>query len=144
MKPKTTLVPGGYPAGAGRPGRVEMVVHQISEIVPVKGVTLVGPLPREIQKVTVYSAGIATKSTSPDAARAFVAFLTSPTLKPRLAAAGSTTRSDRSLRVVEDGPETCSVLAHPVAELGAIPAAGPPSCSSGGPASSRGTVDPEG
>ena len=88
MKPKTTLVPGGYPAELVARGEVAMVVHQISEIVPVKGVALVGPLPREIQKVTVYSAGIATKSTSPDAARAFVAFLTSPTLKPRLAAAG--------------------------------------------------------
>jgi molybdate transport system substrate-binding protein len=88
MKPKTTLVPGGYPAELVARGEVAMVVHQISEIVPVKGVTLVGPLPREIQKVTVYSAGIATKATSPDTARAFVAFLTSPTLKPRLAAAG--------------------------------------------------------
>ena len=88
MKPKTTLVPGGYPAELVARGEVAMVVHQISEIVPVKGVALVGPLPKEVQKVTVYSAGIATKATSPDAARAFVAFLTSPTLKPRLAAAG--------------------------------------------------------
>ena len=88
IRPKTTLVPGGYPAELVARGEVEMVVHQISEIVPVKGVALVGPLPKEVQKVTVYSAGIATKATSPDAARAFVAFLTSPTLKPRLAAAG--------------------------------------------------------
>ena len=88
MRPKTTLVPGGYPAELVARGEVEMVVHQISEIVPVKGVTLVGPLPKEVQKVTVYSAGIATKATSPDAARAFVAFLTSPTMKPRFAAAG--------------------------------------------------------
>lgn len=88
MRPKTTLVPGGYPAELVARGEVAMVVHQISEIVPVKGVTLVGPLPKEVQKVTVYSAGIATKATSPDAARAFVAFLTSPSMKPRFAAAG--------------------------------------------------------
>ena len=88
VKPKTTLVPGGYPAELVAKGEVEMVVHQISEIVPVKGVTMVGPLPKEVQKVTVYSTGIARKSTSPDVARAFVAFLTSPAVKPRFAAAG--------------------------------------------------------
>ena len=88
VKPKTTLVPGGYPAELVAKGEVEMVVHQISEIVPVKGVTLVGPLPKDIQKVTVYSTGIAKKATSPDVARAFVAFLTGPAVKPRFAAAG--------------------------------------------------------
>jgi molybdate transport system substrate-binding protein len=88
VKPKTTLVPGGYPAELVARGEVEMVVHQISEIVPVKGVTLVGPLPRAVQKVTTYSAGIAGKATAREAARAFVAFLTSPATKAKLAAAG--------------------------------------------------------
>ena len=88
VKPKTTLVPGGYPAELVARGEVEMVVHQISEIVPVKGVTLVGPLPRDVQKVTIYSAGIATKAATPDVARAFVAFLASPAMKPKFAAAG--------------------------------------------------------
>ena len=88
MKPKTTLVPGGYPAELVAKGEVEMVVHQISEIVPVKGVTLVGPLPKAVQKVTVYSAGIAAKATAPEVARAFVAFLTAPSVRPKFAAAG--------------------------------------------------------
>jgi molybdate transport system substrate-binding protein len=88
VKPKTTLVPGGYPAELVAKGEVEMVVHQISEIVPVRGVTLLGPLPKDVQKVTTYSAGIARKSASPEAARAFVAFLTSPAVKAKLAAAG--------------------------------------------------------
>jgi molybdate transport system substrate-binding protein len=88
MKAKTTLVPGGYPAELVAKGEVAMVVHQISEIVPVKGVTLVGPLPKDVQKVTVYSAGIATKATAPDVARAFVTFLTAPSVKPKFAAAG--------------------------------------------------------
>ena len=88
LKPKTTLVPGGYPAELVAKGEVEMVVHQISEIVPVKGVTLVGPLPKDIQKVTVYSAGLTTKATTADVARAFVAFLTSPAMKAKFAAAG--------------------------------------------------------
>ena len=88
MKPKTTLVPGGYPAELVAKGDVEMVVHQISEIVPVKGVALVGPLPKDVQLVTTYSAGIATKSTAPEAARAFVAYLTASSVRPKFAAAG--------------------------------------------------------
>jgi len=58
-------VPGGYPAELVAKGDVEMVVHQISEIIPVKGVTLVGPLPKELQKITVYAAGVTVASASP-------------------------------------------------------------------------------
>jgi molybdate transport system substrate-binding protein len=88
VKPKTTLVPGGYPAELVAKGQVDLVVHQISEIVPVKGVTLVGPLPKELQKTTVYAAGVTVASASPPASRAFVAFLARPDFKPKLAAAG--------------------------------------------------------
>jgi molybdate transport system substrate-binding protein len=88
VKGKTILVPGGYPAEKVASGEAELVVHQISEIVPVKGVVLVGPLPPDLQKVTVYSAGLAARGTSPDAARAFVAFITRPAFKPKFAAAG--------------------------------------------------------
>jgi len=88
VKPKTKLVPGGYPAELVAKGEVEMVVHQISEIVPVRGVTLVGPLPKDLQKLTVYSAGLATGSTQPDAAKAFIAFVSRPAFKAKFASAG--------------------------------------------------------
>lgn len=88
VKAKTTLVPGGYPAELVAKGDVELVVHQISEIIPVKGVTLVGPLPKELQKTTVYAAGVTVPSKSDERARAFVAFLARPDFKPKLAAAG--------------------------------------------------------
>jgi molybdate transport system substrate-binding protein len=88
VKPKTKLVPGGYPAELVAKGEVDLVVHQISEILPVKGVTLVGPLPKDIQKVTVYAAGVASKSTSTELARGFIAFITRPTSKAKLAEAG--------------------------------------------------------
>jgi len=88
VKSKTLLWPGGYAAEAVADGRAELVVHQISEILPVKGVTLVGPLPKELQKITIYSAGLATKAASPEAARAFVGFLASPPVKAKFAAAG--------------------------------------------------------
>jgi len=81
-------VPGGYPAEKVATGEAEVVVHQISEIVPVKGVVLVGPLPAELQKVTVYSAGLAARSAAPETARAFIAFLTRPAFKAKFAAAG--------------------------------------------------------
>jgi len=64
------------------------VVHQISEIVPVKGVVMIGPLPADLQKVTVYSAGLAARSTQPAVARAFIAFLVRSAFKPKFAAAG--------------------------------------------------------
>src|SRR5437870_9320903 len=88
MKSKTTLVPGGYPAELVAKGEVGLVAHQISEILPVKGVTLVGPLPKELQKVTVYSAGLVTRATAPDAGRAFIAFVARPSFKAKFAAAG--------------------------------------------------------
>ena len=88
VKGKTQLVPGGYPAEKVATGEAELVVHQISEIVPVKGVVLVGPLPPDLQKVTVYSAGLAARSAAPAAARAFIAFLTRPAFKAKFAAAG--------------------------------------------------------
>jgi molybdate transport system substrate-binding protein len=88
VKSKTTLVPGGYPAELVAKGDVEMVVHQISEIVPVKGVTLVGPLPTQLQKVTVYSAGVTVATVAKPEAQAFVAFLARPDFKPKLGAAG--------------------------------------------------------
>ena len=88
VKGKAILVPGGYPAEKVASGDAELVVHQISEIVPVKGVVLVGPLPPDLQKVTVYSAGLAARTTSPDAARAFVLFITRPAVKAKFAAAG--------------------------------------------------------
>lgn len=88
VRGKSQLVPGGYPAEKVASGEVEVVVHQISEIVPVKGVTLVGPLPPDLQKVTVYSAGLAARSAAPETARAFIAFLTRPAFKAKFAAAG--------------------------------------------------------
>lgn len=88
VRAKTQLVAGGYPAEKVASGEAELVVHQISEIVPVKGVAMIGPLPAELQKVTVYSAGLAARSTQPAAARAFIAFLVRPAFKAKFAAAG--------------------------------------------------------
>jgi molybdate transport system substrate-binding protein len=89
VKSKTVLrTGGGYVAELVARGEAELAVHQISEILPVKGATLVGPLPRELQKVTVYSAALAARGTSTEPAKAFVEFMARPAFKARLAAAG--------------------------------------------------------
>jgi molybdate transport system substrate-binding protein len=70
---KAKLQAGGYAADLVASGAAPIVFHQISEIRPVKGVTLVGPLPAEIQLVTTYSAALAAAPASPEAAKAFMA-----------------------------------------------------------------------
>ena len=88
VKDKAVLWPGGFAAEVVLKGQAELVVHQISEILPVKGVTLVGPLPKDLQKITTYSAGLAAKSAVPDPARTFIAYLARPAFRPKFAAAG--------------------------------------------------------
>ena len=88
VKDKTLLWPGGFAAEAVAKGQAELCVHQISEILPVAGVTLVGPLPKEFQKITTYSGGVTARSEHADAARALLAFLARPAFKAKFAAAG--------------------------------------------------------
>jgi hypothetical protein len=47
-------------------------LQQISELKPVQGIDIVGPLPNELQKITVFSAGIASVSKEPEAGRALI------------------------------------------------------------------------
>ncbi len=59
-------------------GEAELGLTQISEILPVAGAELAGPLPAEVQSYTVFPAGIAVSAPQPDAAKALLTFLTSP------------------------------------------------------------------
>lgn len=59
-------------------GEAEIGFQQISELLPIEGITYVGPLPAEVQRVTLFSAGVVAKTGSPEAARALIRFLTSP------------------------------------------------------------------
>ena len=68
---------GDWPGGVAR-GDAEIGFQQISEMLPVPGADIVGPLPPELQKITVFSAGIVTTSEQPDAGRALITFLASP------------------------------------------------------------------
>jgi len=69
-------------------GEAEIGFQQISELKPVAGVEVVGPLPREVQRVTVFSAGLVVGSANPAGARALVTFLSSPTAAAALTKSG--------------------------------------------------------
>jgi molybdate transport system substrate-binding protein len=74
---KATLGSGGEVVGPVGRGEIELGVHQITAILAVPGVKLVGPLPPALQKWTTYTAVMMAGASSPEAARALVAFLTS-------------------------------------------------------------------
>jgi molybdate transport system substrate-binding protein len=69
-------------------GDAEIGFQQISELLPVPGIDYVGPLPREVQKVTVFSAGVAVGAKQPNAARALIKFLASPAAAPTIRKTG--------------------------------------------------------
>ena len=76
IKSKAKLKQGGYVADLIVKGEAELGIHQISEIVPVKEVTLVGPLPAEIQNYTIYAAGLGAGAKDNEAAKALIKTLT--------------------------------------------------------------------
>jgi molybdate transport system substrate-binding protein len=69
-------------------GDAEIGITLISEIVPVKGARMAGPLPESLQLWTIYTSAIPASSTQPGAARAFVGALTSPAMAARWTAGG--------------------------------------------------------
>jgi molybdate transport system substrate-binding protein len=78
--------PAGIPVGTiVAKGEADLGFQQLSELLHVPGIDILGPLPPELQAVTVFSAGISGTSSQVEPARAFVAYLAS-------AEAGSTKR----------------------------------------------------
>jgi len=78
IKGKITRVQG-EPAGAvAARGDAELAFQQVCELLPVPGIELVGPLPPDIQEITIFSAGIHAKAKEPAAARALVDFFKTP------------------------------------------------------------------
>jgi molybdate transport system substrate-binding protein len=59
-------------------GEAEIGFQQISELLPIPGLTFVGPLPADVQRTTVFCAGVVTTSQRPHAARALIEYLASP------------------------------------------------------------------
>jgi molybdate transport system substrate-binding protein len=82
LKTKTILVPGAQAADTVAKGDAEIGIAQASEIVPVSGAQLVGPLPGELGSVTEFTAGIGASSKAAEAAKLLILFLTGPAAAP--------------------------------------------------------------
>jgi len=88
MKPKMKYLEGGYVVEPVGRGEVELGLHQISEILPVPNLRLVGPLPAVLQKVSIYEIALMNQAKEDAAGRALIRFLLAPELKTVFTAKG--------------------------------------------------------
>jgi molybdate transport system substrate-binding protein len=91
MQAKSTYGAGGAAGLAGLVvlrGEAEIGIQQMAELMAVAGIDIVGPLPRELQSVTPFVAGIMASASHPDAAKALIQFLTTPEAKRVIKAKG--------------------------------------------------------
>ena len=85
MKSRALVSEPGTPVGVLlATGKADIGLQQISELVPIPGVDIVGPLPGDLQKMTTFSAGICTGSASADTARALAEYLAAPGALPAM------------------------------------------------------------
>jgi molybdate transport system substrate-binding protein len=86
---KCRLIGGGERVGAVvARGELEIGFQQMSELLPVPGIAHITPLPPEVQKVSVFSAGVAASSPDAALARAVIQFLASPKAADAVANSG--------------------------------------------------------
>ena len=84
MMAKAVFGPGGPEGLIGNfllRKEVEIGIQQLPELMAVPGIDIVGPLPPDIQSMTVFSAGLSSAAKEPEAAKALIKFLTTPTAK---------------------------------------------------------------
>jgi molybdate transport system substrate-binding protein len=89
IKDKVKQTPSGVQVGeVVARGEADLGFQQVSELLHLKGIQYLGPLPADVQHVTVFSAGLHAAAPAPDAAKALVRFLTSPEAAPTIRNAG--------------------------------------------------------
>jgi molybdate transport system substrate-binding protein len=89
VKAKFRSVPSGGTIGTiVASGDCEIGFQQISELVHIKGVDMIGPLPADIQRVTVFSTGVQTAAKNPEGAKALQRFLAAQDADGTIKAAG--------------------------------------------------------
>jgi molybdate transport system substrate-binding protein len=88
LKDKSIRVVGERVGAVVARGDAEIGFQQVSELLPIEGITYVGPIPSEVQEVTMFSAAITTRAKNVDGARALIEFLSSPHAAPAIAETG--------------------------------------------------------
>jgi len=82
IRAKSKMIPAEPVGEVVARGDAELGFQQMSELMPIRGIDVLGPLPSEIQKVTVFSAGLAAGAQEPEAGAALIKFLSAPTAAP--------------------------------------------------------------
>jgi molybdate transport system substrate-binding protein len=88
MKDKARKIPATPVGEIVAKGEAELGFQQISELKPVAGIDIIGPLPADLQQITIFSAGIATGSKEPEAGKALIKFLSSPVARAEIVKSG--------------------------------------------------------
>jgi molybdate transport system substrate-binding protein len=85
VKPKAAIAKANEPVGDKVvAGQAEIGFHQLSELLPVKGIDIIGPLPAELQHLTVFSGALHRDAKEQDAGAALIRFLTAPAAAERI------------------------------------------------------------
>jgi molybdate transport system substrate-binding protein len=88
MQDKAKGIPAEPVGAVVARGEAELGFQQVSELLPVPGITLVGKIPAEVQKITLFSAGVASRAKSPAGAAALIKFLSSVESAPTIEKSG--------------------------------------------------------
>ena len=88
MRPKTILKGPGEAPEVVAAGEAELVLTLVSEILPVPGIRLLGPLPADLQAYVSFTAGRSIEATDPEAADALLDYLSGPAMAAALDAHG--------------------------------------------------------
>jgi molybdate transport system substrate-binding protein len=88
LKPKIILGQGGETQTSVAEGKVELVLTLISEILPVPGIELLGPLPADVQGYVSFAGGVATNARNSESGKALLKLLSGPSAAPVIKAKG--------------------------------------------------------
>ncbi len=88
MQGRARLVSGEPVAAAVARGELELAFQQVAELLPVRGVSFLGPLPEAVQLYTVFAGGVASGARQPEAAAALLRYLAGPAARAAVVESG--------------------------------------------------------